>query len=137
MSNHIEKERMTDLLLGKVSLDEKLEMMSHIANCDECSLLLATLCENMEQLECPKGFKEEVVAKTQAQIIPKKQENFSVYVIKTMAAMCAALILLFSGVFTKIDTDSFDSVKEKSAAMTEKLNSTFNSFSDKMMYWED
>ena len=101
--SHISDENLTKLKLGRVDLNEKLKMLSHISDCPFCSERFAVICE-ADKIPMP-GIDKQKLLKTARIYHPvnRKRREFKSYCIKTcIACVCAiALVVIFKpAVFT-------------------------------------
>jgi len=92
----LNKNQINALLCGDTSAGEQMAMLEHIAGCDACAEALATRTAQLPQTEPPKGILSQILTKTQ---VKPRQESLRSYTLRVVAAMAAALILLFSGAF--------------------------------------
>ena len=83
-----------DRLLGGIASPEA--MLEHIAQCDVCAEALALRTVQLPCAEAPRGLYAGALAKTRA---AGRRESLRSYSLRVLAAMAAALILLFSGAF--------------------------------------
>ena len=88
--NCLTHEQLNALLCGTSSAREQMDWLEHTSQCDACAEMLAL---QTARLPCVK-------APPMALARPKpRQESLRSYTLRVVAAMAAALILLFSGVF--------------------------------------
>ena len=85
------------LLLGVTPPEEQIALLEHIADCDVCAEALAARTMALPCVNPPRGMAPQVLKKAQA-----KRENLRSYSLRVFAAMAAALVLLFSGVFQRL-----------------------------------
>ncbi len=129
------------LLKGELGSTETAQLMQHIAECDGCADRFAELTLSMATLEPPSGLYEEVLAATAKEQSGqrKKQESLLMYSIRVIAGVCAAIVMLFSGLFEKITQVDFDMSKVSDAgrSISDGLNEGINNIADKLFNWED
>ena len=95
-NNHIDQEIMERFLNGHTTEEEKIEIFTHASSCEFCSERLMMLCEREQPMAMPRNLKESILMGTK-RIIPRSpKKQFWFYSIKVCAAMCAALIILFT-----------------------------------------
>ena len=88
--NCLTHEQFDTLLCGTSSVQEQMDWLAHTSQCDACAERLAL---RTAQLPCVK-------APPMALAKPKpRQESLGHYTLRVLAAMAAALILLFGGAF--------------------------------------
>ena len=87
-----------ELLLRGVqpSSPEQLAMLEHISACDACAEALALRTPELPCAAPPPGLVGLTLAKSRE---PRRRESLRSYSLRVLAAMAAALILLFSGAF--------------------------------------
>jgi len=83
-------EQLDTLLCGMASVQEQMDWLAHTSDCNACAEALALRTAQLPSVKAPPI----VLAK------PKPtQESLAHYTLRVIAAMAAALILLFSGAF--------------------------------------
>jgi len=92
-------EQLDMLLCGMASVQEQMDWLEHTSECDACAEALALRTAQMPSVKAPRGMRSQVLAKTQA----KQQESMMHYTLRVVAAMAAALILVFSGAFAFLE----------------------------------
>lgn len=143
---HLSSETLMKLKTGKLSLEEKLEALKHIADCNLCRELLADSFQQEDLLIVPQDFQSRVVRETQAErtIVNsrishkavadinapgfsgsnRRKREFYLYAARVSLAMCLTLMLVFSGTF-----GFMTSALEAKASQTLDL-SKINSFTE-------
>ena len=89
-------EQIDALLCGTTSAQEQADWLEHVVDCDACAEALARRTAQLPCAAPPVGITSQVLAKTRAK---PRQESLRNYTLRVVAAMAAALILLFSGAF--------------------------------------
>jgi len=95
--NCLSYDQIDALLCGTTSAQEQITMLEHVSLCDSCAEALALQTDQLPRVEPPKGMIPQVLSETH---IKSKQESLARYSLRVIAAMAAALILLFSGAFS-------------------------------------
>jgi anti-sigma factor RsiW len=87
------------LLSGALPPGERASLLEHALACDECAALLWQANEQLPAIAPPLGLEARVLERAHEK---PKQETLRSYTLRVCAAMAAALVLLFSGVFQKL-----------------------------------
>jgi anti-sigma factor RsiW len=105
VKKHLVFEELHGLLCGTVTTERQMELLAHIAQCDVCAQALAAQTDLLAQTSPPAGFAERTLLRAHP-VRPEKtappQESLRSYSLRVIAALAAALALLFSGVFQKL-----------------------------------
>ena len=94
--SHLNQDQLHALLRGNPSLEERAAMLGHVTQCGACAEALAMHTAQLPCAEPPRGMISRTLASAQKTSRP---ENLRSYSLRVLAAMAAALILLFSGAF--------------------------------------
>lgn len=134
---HTEDEKLKLLLNGQLSADEAEMLMVHISECDECAERMACITLEMPTVVPPEGLYEEVLAAAarEKSSEKRKSENLLMYSIRVMAGLCAALAMLFSGVFEnvmKLSDIDMSSVTDRGYSITRSIDEGFDEFKQKI-----
>lgn len=102
---HVTKEQLEQFHTNQLSLEETTDLMQHISQCTYCADRLAESFES-HTIHAPANLKEEILIKAEKKIqlnTPLQkisaQKQFFLYSTKVCAAMCGALVLLFTSSF--------------------------------------
>ena len=99
-NGHLHPAIIRQLSHGTAPMEERLAALEHLGGCTHCALALSQAMEEGPLLKPSPGFKQSTMEKLQRQRpAPKPQQNcsgFWGYTLRVTAAMCAALILVFS-----------------------------------------
>lgn len=131
---HLNDSQINRLISGQIAPDEKQELLEHIGSCDICSEKLAdsTLCACV--LIPPEGMYEQVLsaAAKEKSDRRKKSEILFLYSMRVIAGVCAAIVLMYTGMFEKIVNFNYDMTKvnDVSYSISEHLQNNLNKFSD-------
>jgi len=90
--NCLSREQIEALLNGAASLEE----MEHTATCDACAEALALHTMRLPIAQPPAGLHAQALSQARD---ASRRESLRGYSLRVLAAMAAALILLFSGAF--------------------------------------
>lgn len=141
MIYHVKDNDLNILLKGKLNSKISKKILSHIASCDVCSQRLAELTLQMATLTPPKGMYEEVLNASAKEKSRKKQkdETFTLYCVRVIAGICAAIVLTYSGFFKKLADIDLDMTKVNNAScsISERLYKNLNDFSDTLFNREE
>ena len=96
---HLTELQLHSLLEGALPLEEQTALLEHALACDDCAALLWRANETLPEIAPPSGFEARVLERAR---VKPKQETLRSYALRVVAAMAAALILLFSGAFGKL-----------------------------------
>ena len=97
--NHLSSEQLNLLLLGSLSEDDTLEAAEHLADCPECASALAELCE-ADPCESPPCLEEDIIIRLSEEKRLSWAREYHSYCFRVAAAVCASLVLIFSGGFS-------------------------------------
>ncbi|NLH00254.1 MAG: hypothetical protein GX491_23105 [Chloroflexi bacterium] len=99
-NGHLQPTIIGQLCQGTASLENRLAALEHLGGCTHCALALSQAMEKRPLLAPSPGFKQNTIEKLHRQRpAPRPQQNgsgFWAYTLRVTAAMCAALILVFS-----------------------------------------
>ena len=138
---HADDLKLNLLLRGELNADESAQLMQHLAVCDECSEHFADLTLSMATVEPPEGMYEEVLAAAakEKSAEQKKKESLLLYSVRVIAGICAAIVMLFSGLFEKItELDiNMSKVSDAGQSISDGLSEGLNNIADKLFNRED
>jgi len=89
------------MLSGALPPEAQAELLEHALACDDCAALLWQANAELPEIAPPPGFEARVLERTRT--AKPKQESLRSYALRVFAAMAAALILLLSGVFQRLE----------------------------------
>jgi len=87
------------LLSGALPSQESEALLEHALACDGCAALLWQANEAMPAVAPPLGMEQRILERARKAPRPESLRSYS---LRVLAAMAAALILLFSGAFRKL-----------------------------------
>lgn len=88
---------------GILTQEELLELTEHLVVCEECAAAYAGSFTEEELLPAPTGFAESVFDRTKEERKSSKNNlQLFYYSLRVAVAVCAALILVFSGAFNSL-----------------------------------
>ena len=122
---HADDKKLTLLLRGGLSESEKAKGMEHIAECDECADRMACLTLDMAAVDPPAGMSEDILAAAARENTREKrrQDNLLLYSVRVVAGICAALVMIFSGAYSR---DHSHGIEDRKST---RLNSSHRSLS--------
>ena len=97
--SHLTQSQINSLLSGALSPRERADLLEHTLACDECAALLWQTNAELPEIAPPLGLEARVLERAHK---APRAETLRSYTLRVFAAMAAALILLFSGVFRKL-----------------------------------
>ena len=97
--SHLTQSQLNSLLSGALPPEERAALLEHALACDECAALLWQANEALPVIAPPPGMEQRVLERAHEK---PRQESLRSYALRVVAAMAAALILLFSGAFQKL-----------------------------------
>ena len=97
--SHLAQKQIDFLLAGGLPLEEHTALLEHALACAACAALLWQANAQLPAIAPPLGLQARVLERAHEQ---PRQETLRSYSLRVIAAMAAALILLFSGVFQKL-----------------------------------
>lgn len=124
------------LKTGTISETELMLLVEHIAECESCASVYADSFIVDELTKVPSGFAEEIDSK----LCSKKEKNkqLAAYSFKVAIAVCATLVIIFSGVLnyaTKINGDAVN-LKSPDLTFVNTVNTELQDFSQKILNME-
>lgn len=128
--NHPVKSQLNMLKAGALPAAETDALLAHIANCDECALAYADSFEEGFVLP-PASLTEDILARIALEmprIIPDPRREYILYCLRVGAAVCASLILVFSGVFKGLPTRAAQPQPNNIYQYTEQLGTGLSEF---------
>ena len=99
MSNHLTQTQLHSLLGGALPSRESEALLEHALACGDCAALLWQANEALPAIAPPLGMEQRILERAHQK---PRQESLRAYSLRVLAAMAAALILLFSGAFRKL-----------------------------------
>ena len=145
---HIEKEVLEKLYRGELPLEEQLEVLDHMSNCDYCASAFANVAEEMTLMTAPKNLKSSILhqagelpVQLQAkQYILSKRMQLMLYSMKIGVAVACAILMIFTVNMNAIPKNS-STVNKKEitniTTLTDKFTQSVNSITDQFMHGED
>lgn len=127
-NDHVTQDDVARFLAMDMEPDELLVFAAHIEACPACAAMLAE-AEEGTQLHVPAGFAPEV----RRRVAGSDKKEFYRYTMRVCAAVCAALMLIFTGSF------SFEKVQQIQAPKLEfldKMTQSISDFSNTLIKWE-
>jgi len=103
---HIEHAELQQLLSGGLSPEQEIELLTMICECDHCAEILYDAAEKMPQISLPAESCSRTMKAAGFERRKQNKESLFAYAFRVVASVCAALVLLFSGVFS--DAAEFD-----------------------------
>ena len=97
--NHFTQPQLHGLLSGALPAREREALLEHALACGECAALLWQANEALPEIAPPPGMDRRILERARKAPRP---ETLRAYSLRVLAAMAAALILLFSGAFQKL-----------------------------------
>ena len=94
----LNQEQLNTLLCGAPPLEERIAMLEHVSACETCAEALANRTTALPRVEPPAGMRSQTLSKAQVKT-KQERESLGRYSLRVLAAMAAALVLLFSGAF--------------------------------------
>ncbi len=132
---HFDRQTAQKLLRSELSTEETTAVLQEASLCEECAALLAEVTERESLIPIPWGFAEStllsILPEPEPASEPRKSESLFLYAVKVVAAMCAALALIFSGFLNDAGKVSFDGVRDTASQMGQQLEDTFRNLSDR------
>jgi len=88
------------LLRGALPPHEHEALLEHALACDDCAALLWQANDRLPAIPPPLGMEARTLERARQK---PRQESLRAYALRVIAAMAAALVLLFSGAFQKLE----------------------------------
>ena len=137
---HINDNEMQKLLSGDIDFDESQKLLGHISNCEICSQRFSDCTLSMTAITPPEGIYEEVLnaAVKEKSDRCKKAEILFLYSMRVVTGVCAAIVLMYTGMFERIVDYDYDMTKinDASYSISEHLHDNLNKFSDTLFKME-
>lgn len=112
------------------------EALRHIGECDSCATRLAEQVEEQPLLKAPMSVRAGVKKKLR-EPDGDALKSYRIYRRQVLLAMCATLILVFSGVFAQFGNIPVDKISQANISITEKIKDGFSVFSQKLWIMGD
>jgi len=134
--NHPEKSKLAMLKAGALPANEADALLAHISECDECALTLAGIAEANPVLP-PASLEEDILARVLPELQrakPNPRREYVLYCFRVCAAVCAALVLVFSGLFKELSVYAAARNREPNRLYqyTEKLGTELSELFDRL-----
>ena len=97
--SHLTQPQLHRLLAGALPGAENEALLEHALACDDCAALLWQANEALPAAAPPLGMERRILERAHQK---PRQESLRAYTLRVLAAMAAALILLFSGLFQRL-----------------------------------
>jgi len=97
--SHLTQTQLHSLLAGTLPAQESEALLEHALACDSCAALLWQENAALPEIAPPLGMEQRILERTHQK---PKQESLRSYSLRVLAAMAAALVLLFSGLFQRL-----------------------------------
>ena len=97
--SHLTQTQLHSLLSGASPSQESEALLEHALSCEDCAMLLWQANEALPAIAPPPGMEARTLERAHEK---PRQESLRSYALRVVAAMAAALILLFSGAFRKL-----------------------------------
>jgi hypothetical protein len=136
-NGHLTADAFTALKNGSLNDGELIVAAEHIGICPACATTLSTSFDDNELAQAPSGFAQQVQSRADEKYRSSIQLVF--YSLRVTAAVCAALVIVFSGSLRSIANaqDLSAVVKAPSFGFIDSINSSLRDFSQKVVRLED
>jgi hypothetical protein len=137
---HLYADKITLLRDGKLNIEDKVSVLEHIGSCEECALTFSNSFTKNSLVEVPAGFQQTTINKLKS--IPKlephnhKNRFLTGYTLRVGLAMCASLILVFSGAFNLAANLKRETIPTPNLSFMNTVTQDFKSFTDKIINME-
>lgn len=136
VSGHLSQFILESLKEGTLPEAELIQAVSHMADCASCANAYADSFNSDELAAVPLGFADEV----KSRLSLKKQNNrqFIAYSMKVAVAVCASLVIAFSGAINYITSANSIIAKTKPTDLSfiNTVNTNLQDFSQKLLFKE-
>lgn len=133
---HLTDEALALLKDGHANDDELITITEHIGYCMACAQTLLSSYDESTLAAAPSGFSEQI----KSRLTIKKENTIQLwfYSLKVCAAVCAALLIVFSGTFNwAARSDALSSaVKAPSLGFVDSISSGLKDFSQMLVSME-
>jgi hypothetical protein len=133
---HLSQFILESLKEGNLPEVELIQAVSHMADCESCANAYADSFNSSELSDVPLGFADEVKRKLSL----KKQNNrqFVAYSMKVAVAVCASLVIVFSGAINFISSADSIITKTQPANLSfiNTVNTNLKDLSQKLLFKE-
>lgn len=146
MTKHRDIDTLIRLKQGRLPLEEKLAVMSHLAACGQCAESFAQLYDEQELIPLSPDFVEEMTDKLsplppisigEMKKKKDKKKEFYAYSFRVSVAACMALVILFSGNFSQGSVWIQEHYKLKEDVFqTNKMTEQLRDFSDRIFRFD-
>ena len=97
--SHLKPTQLHSLLTGALPPGERESLLEHALACDGCAALLWQANDALPEIAPPLGMEQRILERVRQK---PRQESLRSYSLRVIAAMAAALVLLFSGTFQRL-----------------------------------
>lgn len=146
MTSHIERDTLEMLYKGQLPLEQQMDVLEHLSNCNYCSMQFVNITEEQELLKAPDNMREAIMEKAnslpvqltmQTNLISKKIQLLTYSLKVSTAVICTLLLLGFvhspEFMITTPEVSISCQIKDK----TNDWVSRFNEFSTNIFQRED
>lgn len=135
---HLTPDTFKALKSGLLDSNDMITAAEHLGHCLTCADALTECYDESELAKAPSGFAQQVHESIKAKQSETKIQ-FVFYSLRVLAAVCAALFIVFSSSLTSFANGSNLSSKIKSPnfSIVNAINSSLRDFSQKVISMED
>jgi len=120
--SHLTQTQLHSLLAGTLPSRARETLLEHVLSCGGCAALLWQANQALPEITPPPGMEARILERAHEK---PRQESLRSYALRVLAAMAAALILLFSGAFQKLAQ-----LPEELPKLTQSIQAQFTEFID-------
>lgn len=128
MNEHLSDETLKALQQNRLSIDEKLDVLSHISTCEDCAARFSARFQ--ELIPPPPDLEQGILNKIHQ--TQKSSPSLFLYSLRVTIAACIAITLLFSGMFTKWNFE----IRPPDGQKLNQLSGEMRNFTNKIINWE-
>lgn len=136
VSGHLSQFILESLKEGTLPEVELIQAVSHMADCESCANAYADSFNTSELSDVPLGFADEV--RRRLSLKKKYNRQFVAYSMKVAVAVCASLVIVFSGAINFIASADSIITKTQPANLSfiNNVNTNLKDFSQKLLFKE-
>lgn len=134
-SGHLSKVGIEEFKDGSLDDSELIQVSEHICICNICADRLSNSFEEIDLLEVPLGFGEEV--KNKIKDSKESKRDFIFYSFKVGIAACIAIVFMYSNILGFVAGNGIKkNIKTSNFSVVTSINNRLSSFSQKMINME-
>jgi hypothetical protein len=140
---HLSDYAYTMLTSGRLTIQSRVEVLKHIACCEECAEKIAQGFDDSALIAVPSDFALDICSYINTSETNRQRNSFALYCARLAVAVCITLTCIYSGVFNttinfiqqEIPIKSL-SIKAPDLSFSNKIVEDLSSFTNKLIKME-